>query len=236
MTLEEFIRNFNKTQSNKGEMSYRDYLGTMAASPEDAYRDALGKIEEDYQRARIGYGAEAEAMAGRGLTGSGYAAYLDGNAYAARQRARTEAKESYHDALKESARGYGEYLEKFEAERFDKIRKIESDIADMELLDPDAAYDYATSMGLSHEDADMVAMQAIKKGRQQKKEKLLSVILRDQLSSDEAMALGLYHGLSESEIKEISHFAKLYVGGSLHSSNIPQSYRDLIQKFFKNSN
>ena len=233
MTLEEFIRNFNKTQSNKGEMSYRDYLGTMAASPDEAYRDALGQIEEDYRRARVGYGAEAEALASRGLTGSGYAAYLDGSAYAARQRARTDAKESYHDALKESARGYGEYLEKYEAERFEKIRKIEKDIADMELLDADAAYDYATSMGLSHEDADKVAMQAIKKGHRQKKEKLLSIILRDHLSSDEAMALGLYHGLTESEIKEISHFAKLYVGGSFHSANIPESYRDLINKFFQ---
>lgn len=232
MTLEEFIRNFNKTQSNKGEMSYRDYLGTLEASPDDAYRDALGQIEQDYQRARIGYGAEAEAMASRGLTASGYAAYLDGNAYAARQRARTNAKESYHDALKESARGYGAYLENFEQERFDKIRKIEKDIADMDLLDADAAYDYAVSMGLTHEDADKVAIQAIKKKHQQKKEEVLSIVLRDHLSSDEVMALGLYYGLSEAEIKEVSHFAKLYVGGSLHSASIPQSYRDLMQRLF----
>lgn len=232
MTLEEFIRNFNKTQSNKGEMSYRDYLGTMAASPDETYRDTLGQIEQDYRRARVGYGAEAEALASQGLGGSGYAAYLDGNAYAARQRARTNAQKTYTDALKESALGYGEYLKNFESERFDKIQKIEKSIADMELLDPDAAYDYAASMGLSHEEADEVAMRAIKKGRQKKKEEILSIILKNQLSSDDAIALAFHYGLPEQEIKDIAHFANLYVGGSFSSNAIPEAYRDFIRRLF----
>ena len=230
MTLEEFIRNFNQTQSNKGEMTYREYIDTMEVNPESAYRDTLGQIEADYQRARVGYGAEAEALGGRGLTGSGYAAYLDANAYAARQRAKTSAKESYHDALKESARGYQSYLEQYESDRQKTIESVEKQIADMELLDADAAYDYAVSKGLDHEDADMIATRAIKKGRQQRKEKVFSLILNNYLSSDEAMALGLYYGLTESEILEVAHFAKLYQGGSIAS--IPDSYRELINRLY----
>ena len=73
----------------------------------------------------------------------------------------------------------------------------------------------------------------MEKTHQKKKEKVLSLILSSRLNSDEALPLALYYGLSELEIREITHVANILANGGFNTQNIPEEYRDLIERLYQ---
>ena len=64
---------------------------------------AIVDANSAYEQNKAGYGAKAEAVARMGLTGGGYADWLDTQAYA-QQRAETQAARATSDAVKRQAR------------------------------------------------------------------------------------------------------------------------------------
>ena len=120
-----------------GALSYSDYLAKMGSDPagdaeaakkkaQEAYNKSVLDASREYDRARAAYGAEGEAMARAGLTGSGYADYLDAQAYAARQGSMDAARGAYQNSLdiadasqksaeRELQRGYLDYIENYKA-------------------------------------------------------------------------------------------------------------------------
>ena len=120
-----------------GAMSYADYVtktgGDPAADAEAAkkqaqenYNKTVLDASREYDRARAAYGAEGEAMARAGLGGSGYADYLDAQAYAARQGSLDSARDTRQSALdladanqknaeRELQKGYLDYIENYKS-------------------------------------------------------------------------------------------------------------------------
>lgn len=91
-------------------MSYEDYLKTVKTAADTAYtnaetaaqgtfQSALNTANANYNKAKAEYGANAEALGGMGLRGSGYSDYLNSQAFAQKQSAYNNANFSYQAAL-----------------------------------------------------------------------------------------------------------------------------------------
>lgn len=219
MTLEQFIKNYNTTQLRKGELSYEDYLTSYEGDPLGSYLDTLDTLDAQYRRASSDFGARGESLGTNGLLGSGYAAYLDGNAYAELQRGRQSAKETVQKALSEGSARYATYLSEQAKVRADKLRQVKNDILDQNITDPDAAFAYAESQGLSREEADAVSQAGINLTQEAHQQKLMNLIIEKGLDADRAIALGIYYGLPRHRIDQIVHFANVMQAGG--SSTIP---------------
>ena len=209
MTLEEFIKNYNNTEAKKGDLSYQDYLTSYAGDPYGSYLDTLDSIDAQYRRAASDYGARSERLGSYGLLGSGYAAYLDGNAYAGMQKQKQAARETVQNALTQGTTRYEAYLKEQNEGRADKLRQVKSDILSQNITDPDAAYDYAESQGLSHEEAQAVAQASIELTQEAQQQKLMNLIIEKGLDAERAVALGIYYGLPTDRINQIVHFANV---------------------------
>ncbi len=224
MTLEQFIKNYNATQAKKGELTYKDYLTSYEGDPYGSYLDTLDSLDAQYRRAASDFGARGESLGTYGLLGSGYAAYLDGNAYAELQRGRQTAKQTVQKALSESAARYESYLAEQSKSRTDKLRQVKNDILDQNITDPDAAYAYAESQGLSHDEAEAVSQAGIQLTQEAHQQKLMNLIIEKGLDADRAIALGIYYGLPRERIDQIVHFANVMQANGPSSIPAPDYY------------
>ena len=97
------------TTGNK-QMTYEEYLTNVKNAANTAYgnaetaangtfQSALNTANANYNKAKAEYGANAEALGGMGLRGSGYSNYLNSQAYAQKQSAYNNADFSYQAAL-----------------------------------------------------------------------------------------------------------------------------------------
>lgn len=97
----------------KQEGFYKEQLDKINAQIEQNKQNAIQQAEQERQRGvidarssheqnRATYGANAEMLAGMGLSGSGYSEYLDQQAYAT-QRAETQSANAQSQAVKQNA-------------------------------------------------------------------------------------------------------------------------------------
>ena len=77
--------------SGNRNMSLGDYIAMSGADPNRAYNNSVRSAIADYERQKATYGANAEALAGMGLTNSGTSNYLEQSAYSAMQSAKAQA-------------------------------------------------------------------------------------------------------------------------------------------------
>ena len=112
--------------SNKKIEDYESWLSLYGKDAEASYASSLQNAERTYARGQATYGSKAAGLLDKGLTGSGYGAYLDGKAYEryatsrenATQRRQKDEEEnriryaSYRTEKEEAARGEGESLYK----------------------------------------------------------------------------------------------------------------------------
>lgn len=101
------------TTGNK-QMTYEEYLTNVKNAANTAYgnaetaangtfQSALNTANANYNKAKAEYGANAEALGGMGLRGSGYSDYLNSQAFAQKQSAYNNANFSLQAALDEAA-------------------------------------------------------------------------------------------------------------------------------------
>lgn len=94
-------------------VKYEDYYNSLKTNAEDSYTQALKNAELNRQKAvleagnqynssRAISGANAQALSSMGLTGSGYSAYLDSQAYAQKQGAINSAYQREQDAVNQA--------------------------------------------------------------------------------------------------------------------------------------
>ena len=212
MTLEQFVKNYNTTQLKKGELSYGDYLSVYEGDPYNAYRDTLDTLDTQYRRAASDYGMRGERLSEMGLLGSGYAAHLDASAYAELQRGRQAARDSVQRTLGESAVRYEKYLSDIRTAKENKIRQVKEDILSQGISDPEEAYNYAQSQGLSAEESEELAFASVELLQDADQKKLIQLIMEKGLDPERAIALGIYYGLPRDRIDQIVHFASVMHG------------------------
>lgn len=103
--------------SMDGAGGYGEFLKNYGSDTGRNFAQAVRAANDDYYRALMTYGKNAEALAGNGLTGAGVSDYGSSAAYAARQGAVAVAGAAKQQADAENARSYAEYLQNYRAQQ-----------------------------------------------------------------------------------------------------------------------
>ena len=151
-TLEDFIKKYTKS----GAKSYSEWL-SPAKSGEDEYASELDSAAQEYDRALSHYGRQAEALGKKGLLTSGYAHYLNANAYSEMQKKKQSALKKRLAADEENRRKYSDYLADYQSDSYKMLRNSIQEIAGQDITDEEKAYKYALFYGIPDELATEVS-------------------------------------------------------------------------------
>ena len=151
-TLEDFIKKYTKA----GAKSYSEWL-SPAQSGESEYADALNRATQEYDRAISGYGRQAEALGKRGLLTSGYADFLNANAYSEMQKKKQKARADKLATDEANRHKYSDYLADYQSDSYKMLRNSIEEIARQDITDEEKAYKYALFYGIPDELATEVS-------------------------------------------------------------------------------
>ena len=148
-TLEDFLGRYvrNKKLANSAE-SYEKWLSAYGTDADAALGERLSDIEKSYESAKSTYGKNAERLAALGLSSSGYSDYLNGAAYAEKERAKSAAYRTAAETEAKNRRGYERYLASYRDGQDTLLKEAYKTIAASGTFDEDGAYRRAISMGL----------------------------------------------------------------------------------------
>lgn len=148
----------NKTYTvNGSQMTLGEYIKSISADPNAAYRQSVEQANAAYDRQRATYGAEAEALAGQGLGKSGTSDYLDASAYAAKQKAISQAAAT-RDATKTALAGqYSTYLQQERAAKQEQILTALDRAAAMQLNSANTVKYLMAMTGMTKSEAEQYA-------------------------------------------------------------------------------
>ena len=214
-TLEEFIKTYvsNKEKTSSAE-GYADWVKSYGIDSKNIYDSSIRDITADYERAKSGYGANAEALASLGLNGGGYSDYLAGKAYSGMQKRKSGARDKYTENERSNLSGYLSYVEgmrkeseEAEKEASKKYSAIVDTIANAGITDYDKAYEYAQKAGLSDEDADSAARSANSIAYSKVFSDAFLTVIEKSFDEGQAEEYALAMGLTPEDAARISYYA-----------------------------
>ena len=207
---------------------------------EQLARDELSRrnvqANDDYERARLTYGAAAESLAQAGLTGSGYSDNLTRDAYAQRGAAMNAANLTYGAMMQDSANKYNEAVDSAELKYGEALHGIESQKRESELELAEDRYTYGQQLQKRY-DQDLLN---VKNGLYTPKE--IEEIGRSRGYSDEQIATlteaaTAYHaGTTNSDFKtavESGSFDHAAIDAALADGSITKDQYDDMQATFR---
>lgn len=136
--------------------TYADYLTYTGQDPVGDYQAKVRQANLDYAKAMSTYGQNAEKLAKSGLAGSGYGDYLQGLAYSGKQSTVAGAQKEAKAAINQSFASYGDYIEGL------KNTNEQTAMTGIinQMLEGDAAKEYARSQGVTEDRLEYVLSQA----------------------------------------------------------------------------
>lgn len=224
-TFEDYLKTYIQNQEASGKKdSYEDWLRKSGRDSEKIYGGELRRIDSEYQRSRSGHGATAERLAGIGLSGSGYADYINAAAYYDMVEKRSLAKENKKAMDLENAADYADYSDKYDKKLRASFNSAVKGIENAKITDYTSAYEYAIGSGLSESDADAAAKYATDSVLKQIKESVIKDIHSKKLTGDEALKYAKAFGLSDEVALELSEYAKS-VNETIRIKDYPDFYK-----------
>ena len=215
----------------EGALSYEDWLRKGGIDTQRDFNDAAKAAAQEYDRSLATYGANAEAMAQAGLSGSGYSDYLTGNAYAARQRSIDTARQTKTLADNASRQGYLNYLEDYENTQRGNIGAAIENLAAMGLKG-ESAKNYLGMMGISGDYADYITGVVEEMSAETPdKQALLSNLLSNGITGEAALSYAKYLGFDDATASEVVSMADQLtkaVKASNADSLKAQAYADIL--------
>ena len=193
--------------------SYREFLKTYGEgeSVEDIYSAERKKALMTYDKSKSTYAQNAERLASQGLSGSGYAGYLDDVAKANHQNAMAAIAHAKAQEEQKRYASYEDYLDSMRKEQDSLEGQVHRTILSSRTIDTNEAMRVAQIYGLSGSAAKNVVDYAVRVNIERKKEDILDKIRTERTSPERAAWLGEMYGLPEEIIGEIRAFAqKLY--------------------------
>ena len=174
-TLEDFIKDYLTDRSKAlGAKGYAKWISEYTKSPTADRAEAVALADTSYKTSLSQYGKSAERLANSGLTGSGYAEYLNALAKERQKSALNDAALAEKKSLAKGMKDYEEYLDGLESERLKRYEKAVRSIQSDNLATYDAAYERALTFGLDEESAERAASEASKAVKATLKRKLLT--------------------------------------------------------------
>ena len=193
--------------TSKTYKSYEEYLAEQKSKPSERFYDSLRKIEKEFQAQRSTYGTNAESLGEKGLSGSGYAAFLDAGAMRSRKAKQADAASTLLAEQAEQKSGYQSYLTNEKKRLYSLERSVQSSILASETVDSKLALEMARGAGLSDEHARAVAKRAVALNVNKKKFTIMNYIRKQMISPANAVLYGEAYGLPEYALKEIYDYA-----------------------------
>jgi len=185
-------------------LTYAEWLGQNGA-PRDGTELKTARTKRD--KNAPDYGAAAQAISDRGLSGSGYADYLrEQNEEAYRKASAGVAEKT---AATDDGKGYLAYLKDWETAQDKLMKKTLSTLSSTRVTNVADAYADALSAGLTDERARLVSRVAPSLGKygtrrlRQGIAGVLAVSLSAGLSGAEAELLARAFGISEEDAKKL---------------------------------
>ncbi|MBQ8908179.1 MAG: hypothetical protein IJY71_06305 [Clostridia bacterium] len=209
-TLEDFIKQYLE---NKKIEDYESWLSKYGQDTEAAYKDAVRSADTTMAAAKSTYGTRASALLSRGLTGSGYGEYLDGVAYAERQKSVDRARAAMAEGEAKNKSAYTAYLDG-ETENAKKAAQAETEkrsslflrLLSQNVEDEESAFAFLGENGLDSETARRLASLSVSmvKNSSTVKREVLETALRKYLSYQDAYEYAISYGLSPAVAEEIA--------------------------------
>lgn len=194
--------------ANKKIEDYEGWLSLYGKDAKEAYGESITSAERTFAKGRATYGDLAADLQEKGLTGSGYGAYLEGKAYeqyatsrerALAQKQKTEAENktryaTYRAEREESARKEGEEL----------YHKAINALLTSKIVDADSGAAYLAAFGITGDAADEMAKlnQSVKSGSEDKGE-ILRFCIQNSYNRNQTIAYATIMGLSYEEASQL---------------------------------
>ena len=234
-SLEDFIKTYleNKTIANQKD-SYESWAAKMGVDSKGIYERRLTDASTDYMKSKAEYGKISEALAGNGLSGSGYSDYITSRAYSDYQRAKDNAFSEYSENEIKNRLGYSNYVKETDGKHDSLIKdyvgylvKLENsdrdnayidtltNIGKQNIIDYDTAYKLALESGLDETLAASVAEIGTSIVKNGIKTKVMDSVVRYSMNEDEARQYALSLGLDADTAEEIAEYADSINGGFL---------------------
>ena len=219
VTLEDFIEKYTASKK-KSQKTYSQFLNERGDMSEANYAQAVNEAQKEYDRARSGYGKQGELLGRKGLGGSGYASFLDSNAYSELQNSKREAQKARNIAETKNRSAYASYLENADSARDKLVGNAIDDIYRYGSDDYETSYKLAIASGLDKETAKYAAEigSALRGDAATESEKtkvsigtrrtLLGELISGRFTGENAVAYLIACGIDEEDAKLMEETAK----------------------------
>ena len=204
--IDEYMKNRGSSSSKeiKSFSSWNTENGDTSLVEADR---ALVDARSELLRSQSGYGKNAEALASRGLMGSGYAKYLDSLALERYGEARAYV-DTHKLALDSAAvKGYAEYLDEMQKQRRVIYYNAERELLKLTTPDYETAYARAVELGLTPDEATELATNTTARIRQKLMSSASKTVIENALTENQAREYALSIGLSALDADELARLA-----------------------------
>ncbi len=208
-TLTDFIDDHVK---NKRIESYAEWVAAYGQDAEREYARRVAAADGDYAASRAHYGLQGAALREGGLTGSGYAAYLDGVAYSARSAAKSTALSERSAMEAENRRGYAAYINGGTGSPVADTSSALGKLLSVGIVDEGVATSYLIQLGLAEDEAkDLASLnRQIQKNSASVREYLLRLCTEKMYSYSVAYQYALDAGMSDAAAKDLASEVQAY--------------------------
>lgn len=204
--------------------TYLEFLKTYDGSEltDKTFAKRRQEATGTFDKSQSTYGTNAEYLATKGLTGSGYAKYLDDKAKRTLTQSEGAIASLQEAEQKKRFSSYETYLKQLEKEKTKVYGQIHRSILSTKTTNLDKALQIARIYGLSDEEARESVENAVALNIETKKQEILTKIRNNRTTSERAVSYGQKAGLPEDVIEELREFAEKLYGAS--SSDDYQNY------------
>jgi hypothetical protein len=199
--------------------TYTAWLSDNGINAEKIAGEKIAKAMKDSSLSRVDYGVKAQRLSEKGLLDDGYAEYLRSSLQdKAAAKIKTADEELIQNRYK-NARGYAEYVEKYNALQGKIMESVKKTITDMECFDINQAYEIALKEGLSDENAMATAALGVNSAREKVTDDVIRFVLKNRLTEIVARRYAMNQGLSEPYVKRVEKAVRssyYYTGSGIY--------------------
>ncbi|MBR3681018.1 MAG: hypothetical protein IKL79_03325 [Clostridia bacterium] len=202
-SLEEFLKQRRGLKSSASAKSLSEYMSAKGINPISDYSAAVRSAINAQLSDSANYGTQAELLARSGLSGGGYAEYLEEAARAKQLASVSAAGERMENQYITAQAGYEDYLQKYRSTRDSKMKSLESQLVGFGIMRLDETYAIGIDKGLSPEDAATVSANVYRALRDSVFDKCIIAAQSSYMDEAAIRSYAARMGLLEEDINEL---------------------------------
>ena len=227
--LKDFIKkHVTSDTKNVGALSFDEYKAGRGLDYDDVYSRGISDAYTKLASSDPYYGAKGESLYQSGLSGSGYAEYLGKKSKGTYE---STLRSLYEQRAKSEARakeGYASYLSEYESGRASLMKSVRGELIKNSIINPDTAYNYAISAGLTESEANTVTKAVYDVSRERIMAEIIAKAASLQINGKAAETLAIKMGLTEEDSLLVREEVEKYLGDN-GNFTVPEGYLDELE-------